>query len=313
MDALIRSWRALWGAVAVVAIGLVGIGLLGGFHAAFDSVVHFRAHAAVVCGLAALVLFVSTRRGGRRFAILLLVLAALGGASTVAYVLPSRSSDGSAGSLALLQMNMLISADPAEAYARIKSVRPDFVTMQETTREGVEADADLVGLYPYRASCEPLSQGGVVILSRYPIVSDAPLCRPEHGYVEVAVNVGGRTLTVISQHLNWPWPFGQQAGVAALADRLRELPDPAIIGGDFNAVAWSTTVRTYAALSGTRPVRGIGPTWLHRRIGAAWKAWVGLPIDHVLTSHLEVEGARRLAPTASDHLPVLVRFAISDN
>ena len=71
-------------------------------------------------------------------------------------------------------------------------------------------------------------------------------------------------------------------------------------------------VQSYADATGTKPVTGIGPTWMYRRLPASLARYVGLPIDNVLASDgITALATERLAPTASDHLPVLVRFAVA--
>jgi endonuclease/exonuclease/phosphatase (EEP) superfamily protein YafD len=148
-------------------------------------------------------------------------------------------------------------------------------------------------------------------LSRHPFSGGDGICAHREGFLSRTVDVGGVAMTLGAEHLRWPWPFSQWLHIRALAPELGGLEAPIVIGGDFNAVPWSAAVTTFADLSGTRPVPGVGATWLHPALPEGWRAWVGLPIDHVLVSEdVQILSVTRLPPTASDHLPVLVRFRL---
>jgi endonuclease/exonuclease/phosphatase (EEP) superfamily protein YafD len=171
----------------------------------------------------------------------------------------------------------------------------------------------LAGSYPHQFYCRAGSSvGNTAILSRRPFAEPAIPCRPVQGFSAQAVDLDGRVVTIASQHLNWPWPHGQWRQIEALRWPLNELPWPVIVGGDFNAAPWSAAVGTYAEAGGLEIARGVGPTWLDRRLGPSLTAWIGLPIDNVLHSpEIDVLAVERLAPTASDHLPVLVTFSVA--
>ncbi|ORE93927.1 endonuclease/exonuclease/phosphatase family protein [Aurantimonas sp. 22II-16-19i] len=308
------------------ALGLaliVGAALLCGFFGRnvpfFDSLAHFRAHLAAVLFALALVLLVSRNVAA---AILSAAVAAGAAVSVAGFMVPrpadpepalSRASAPAGGgrALKLLQMNLRFNAATAPAIEMIERLRPDVVTLEEMNRRWVDAIAPLRERFPYTAFCGVGEVvGGVAILSRIPFLPEDAVCRAEDGFVARRLDLGdGSGLTVVAEHLVWPWPYHQGRQVDRLGQTLSQLGKPLVIAGDFNAAPWSGTVRHYAERSGTQPVAGIGATWLTTDLPAALRPLVGLPIDNVLvSSDVAVLSAARQPATESDHLPILVRF-----
>lgn len=322
-----RLRNVLFALAAVALAAPLLLGFFGARQPALDSFAHFRAHLAVAAaGLAALGIFLPGRFV-RRLSLALLALAAAAGWTVAPFVLPGGSASPLQAACAangaacpagaaegrtytLLQMNLLRPSDPAAAIAAIARHAPDFVTLQEMQDDFPEALAAAGAGYPHVAVC-PVRLSVMAILSRHPFAPGTGACVHQDGLVARAVELDGRRVTIVSNHLPWPWPYSQWNHVTNLADDLAGLEPPVVVGGDFNAAAWSAAVATFGELSGTRPVAGIGPTWLHPAFPERWRPWVGLPIDHVLVSPgIEVVSVTRLPATASDHLPVLVRFAL---
>ncbi|MDY8109993.1 endonuclease/exonuclease/phosphatase family protein [Fulvimarina sp. 2208YS6-2-32] len=322
-----------FGAIACLSALLLVAGFLGHYAAALDSFSHFRVHlglAAIVAGLAA------TALCRRRARLVLGIVPLLVGIYAVFTVLPfltdlgetiAHQGDGANASgdrgaaasaeeaLTLLQMNLLYKAETAPALRTIRQASADFVTLQEASPRWIEALGATGDLYPHRATCANAQlSSSVLILSKHPF-DGAVICRERLRFVAGTVVLeNGHRVTIGSAHLFWPWPHGQRWQLHALSPELEALPSPLLVGGDFNAVPWSASVRKFAAASATSPVRHIGATFAPAFLPAAWKAWVGLPIDNVLVSEeILVQSAETLAPTAADHLPVQVRFAIADD
>ena len=306
------------GLAVIVAVMLV-CGFFGESVPFFDSLSHFRAHLTIVLFVAALVLI-----GLRSIisAILAAGIAAYAAVSVSAFVVPrpgaaktalsqAKAPTSNQGSLKLLQMNLRFNADTEPAIATIARLDPDVVTLQEMNRDWVEAIEPLRAAYPYTAFCGVGDDvGGVAILSQFPFIAEGSICRAADGFVARRLDVGqGRSLTVGSEHLEWPWPYRQRSQIARLQPILPDLAAPVVVAGDFNAAPWSGTLRLFAEASGTRLVEGIGPTWLSNRLPRMLRPLVGLPIDNILVSTgVDVVSVTREPATASDHLPVMLRF-----
>ena len=307
-------------ALAMVA-GLgaaLGFGYLGRLHPAFDSFSHLRLHLAGLLLLAAPVLLVLRLRAEAAFALLLGLAAP---AQTVA--LPPWADDepgiAAAGETAahysLLHLNLRYdNATPEAVLSLIGRTRPDVMTLTEVSGMWAQRLALLEAAYPHRVICpQPSFIGGTAILSRRPFAAgSAPWCGNRGAFAHAHVDLGGRAVEVVALHMGWPWPFEQPWQLPRVEPLLRDIGGTAIVAGDLNAVPWSRTAKRLAAAAEARILRGIGPTWLDRRLPAALIRWIGLPIDNVM-----VKGA--VAPTAlatledvgSDHLPVLLEFGLS--
>ena len=325
-------------ALGALALALLAIASL--FGAAFqplDSVAHFRAHLAVAALVSAGLAVAAGPRFVRLIAFAASLAAIVAGATTAAYILPidglsrlsfARSAAsvapapigpgpaaGGGTELTWLQMNLLFDAVAPPALATIRESGADIVTLEEVTPRWSRSLAAVSDLYPYRFDCGLVRPvGGMVILSRRPFTDVLSICVPDDGFAarQIALE-DGRLLTIGTEHLKWPWPHDHWYQIAALEPVLTALPRPMIIGGDFNAAPWSAAVARYAKASDTRPVAGIGPTFLPSALPSWLKRFIGLSLDNVLVSGgVRVLEARTLPATGSDHLPVLVRLSVSD-
>lgn len=309
-----RRTRRLVLRIAVAgAVAAVALGFLGAFAAPFDSFAHFRAHLAaglVVLALAALLLRLPWSAG------LAAAVAVAGFATTLPYLLPRAQEPGEGAVYTLLQMNLRWDAEgTAGAIRRIAEAQPDVVTLQEISPRWRQALAPLAEGYPHQLYCEEADGflGDSAILSRRPFAEGTgTFCDAHHSLAAARVDFNGTDVTVASHHQLWPWPMGQWPRLDALRPALQALPEPVLLGGDFNAAPWSALLADYTGLTGTRVVHGVGATWFPSFLPAEWARGAGLAIDHVLVSpQIGIVSAQRMEATASDHLPVLVRFTVA--
>jgi endonuclease/exonuclease/phosphatase (EEP) superfamily protein YafD len=301
---------------AISLPGLISLPLMAGFfgelHPAFDSFAHFRAHLAVLLALSALAPLVVGfwKEAG---AAVVLGLAAL---STTAVDLPvpglgavaadARPADRAVYRLLHLNLRYDNSA-PEKALSVIGRTQPDVVTLNEVSEMWAER------LQPLAATClSPEKIGGVAILSRRPFASEGrPYCLGDGRYAVAPIDLGGNSVDVAALHLDWPWPFGQARQIDHVASELSALSANALLAGDFNAVGWSVAVTRVMEAGSFVRVPPIGPTWLHHRLPAGLRDYVGLPIDHVLAKGLvRVHAAATTGDAGSDHTPVLVEFSV---
>lgn len=311
--------RAIAGAIAaaatIIGASAIAVGFFGSSVEAFDSVGHFRAHLSVVV-LALALLCLAIRRP--MAAVIGLVAAGGGLVSALPFLLPPSpgAAEPPAGTpvYAMLQMNLRFDApDRSPALRVIADARPDVVTLQEVTDDWRGAFEALKAVYPYQAFCGSYGVGGSGILSRRPFLPSSGLdvCEPKDGLVARRVDFNGQAVTIAALHLEWPWPRKHWRQIARLRSILPDLGKPALLGGDFNAAPWSAAISTLAGAGGLSAVPGIGPTWMNYDFSALPARWFGLPIDNVLASpEIGILSIGTLAPTQSDHLPVLVRFTV---
>lgn len=296
--------------------GALTFGYLGWFHPAFDSFSHFRIHLAVLLILGIVPLAVLRYWPETVFAGLLGVGAIWSTVGPFTNV-SAGNADLDARAMPifrLMHLNLRFDNDrPDLVLSSIGLHRPDIITLTEVSAEWREWVALLEGTYPHQIICPSLSRiGGVAILSRRPFASGSHDACGDRGSIAVVdVDLAGRRATIAALHLGWPWPFGQPSQLPRIANEVSEIPDTALLAGDFNAVPWSHTVKHIADTGRFQVLRGIGPTWLDRRLPDALRPWVGLPIDNVMVKGgVLVAAARTLDAVGSDHLPILVEFSL---
>jgi endonuclease/exonuclease/phosphatase (EEP) superfamily protein YafD len=305
-------------AVTAVSVPLV-LGFLNRWHPAFDSVSHFRLHLAGLLGLAALAMLTTRLRIEGAVALALAAGAFVVTPGTYANRMlesPAGASGASAeaATYRLLHLNARFdNSQPEKFLSLIARTRPDIVLINEVSTMWRERLAALEATYPHRIVCQSRGAvGGVAILSRRPLAEGSePECLYGGTLAVARIDLGGQPVDVAALHLYWPWPFEQPGQVGRIAGRLAELPDAALLAGDFNAVRWSETFRRIAAAARMRDAGPVGPSWLPRPLPDTLRRLGGLGIDHVLAgSAIELVGLERLGDAGSDHLPVLTQFAI---
>ncbi|WP_019172206.1 endonuclease/exonuclease/phosphatase family protein [Pseudaminobacter salicylatoxidans] len=311
------------GSLALLAALLLSLPLVAGFfgtlHPALDSLAHFRMHLAVLMVIAGLVLL------ARRFWLNGIVTVAFGVAAlaTVNSFMPILGPGRVHASLQpdeteqpiykLLQINLRYNnPEPNKVLSLIGRIRPDVVTLDEVSEMWAGKLALLSSAYPHSIQC-PYPNGvfGVAILSTRPFVEGREgRCHERGSFAVAPVDFGGRAVDVAALHLGWPWPFRQAGQIETLAGPLGGLGATALLAGDFNATPWSAAVARVAKLGGLTLAPSAGPTWQWHGL-PEFLRFSGLPIDHVLhKGNVIAIAAHTLGEVGSDHLPVLVEFAL---
>lgn len=297
-----------WGLRAAVFL-LAGAQVAGfgqAVHPVFDSVAHFRLHLAVALGLASgLVMLVRAPR----FAAAGMVVAAASLAS-LAPAVPNADAAVGRPDLVLVQYNSLFrNPTPREIAVQIRAADADVVTLQEVSRKTTEILQELEPDYPYQVVCPFRTVGGVAVLSRTPAVQQG--CAEGEGFAWLRTEIRGRAVTMASLHLHWPFPYEQSGQIDRLAEAFSALPQPTILGGDFNAAPWSHNVARVAKATGTRVAGGLRLSW---QVGLPGIGRIPmLPIDQVLVPpDVTAVSAALGAMAGSDHLPVIARLAFGD-
>lgn len=287
-----------WHLLAGLACLLVVASYAGALHPSGDSLAVFRLPLAVIA--AVLVIWTGWRKV-IRWPVTLVLMAVMAWHGWAAST-PSTAPDTRH---ALYQKNLLFaSGDNAALVADIKASGAYFVTLQEVTRRNRAVLEALRKEFPTQHFCPFARVGGVAVLSRFPEVRGQAICAERDGLAAVQVAEPTGPVWVASLHLHWPWPHGQAAHIDRLEPVLRGLTGSVLIGGDFNAVAWSHTVRRIERASGTKRIGHHTTTFQLPRIGM----WVG--IDHVLSNLPKAASVTTRGRFGSDHLGVLAWFSL---
>lgn len=101
--------------------------------------------------------------------------------------------------------------------------------------------------YTYYVAKYPGCPEGVMVLSKWPIVSSAPLYMSyQMPVAEATINVNGKLISFFSTHFQWPEGAGAQRQVEAnqLVAFAAKFAEPRIIAGDLNAQVYTSEVET---------------------------------------------------------------------
>ena len=265
---------------------------LGAVHPAGDSFAVIRLPLAGCAVFCALFLGQRTRR-------------LIAGLTALVVIVPwglGKTDAADGGAYSLYQKNLWMgNADITDVAHDILRSNADFVTLQEVSDRNEAIFPILSADYPYQHFCDFSERSGVAVLSKHPFVDGTQSCSRGHGLASVRVQRAGGQIWLHSVHLSWPWPYGQHRQLERLLPTLSEMEGDHILGGDFNIVPWSHTMRAIARVTGTDPLGPTQPTlWL--------RGWIPLSIDHVLVPN-GGSGLLKSRPRfGSDHQGVLARF-----
>ncbi len=198
----------------------------------------------------------------------------------------------------------------------VRGEHPDIIALQEIDDRWVAALDDLEEYYPHSFLLPQSDNFGIGILSRLPLVNTQVLHMGNAGVpsLRAEIDVAEQHIDVLIVHTMPPArpSLGavRNAQLKAVPKAVEAMNGPVIVLGDLNVTMWSPYLRDLVNESGLLNARrgeGIHPTW------PADLAPFLIPIDQCLYSTpLTVIGLRRGPFFGSDHLPLIVDFALPD-
>jgi endonuclease/exonuclease/phosphatase (EEP) superfamily protein YafD len=297
-------------AVALLAALVCGVGgvagLLGALHPLLDLGSHLAPVWLAVGIIAAAAGVLLDPRPFKWPVVLGLAGAAAGGLLVAAELVSVRAPqpDAPGERLEIVQLNLWgKNADLPGTAAWILKEDADIVLLEEAASSPILPR--LKDRYPYQITCaQPYSCAPVILLKQPPTAYGGVSTVPEANLTWVQVG-GARPFTVAAVHHAKPYAPYHYRQVELTVKRLAPFDRRTlIVAGDFNATAWSHTLR--------REGRGLG---LERRTRAlpTWPTWAPrpiLPIDHLFAGEAwRTVEVRRGPRVGSDHYPVVITLA----
>lgn len=225
-----------------------------------------------------------------------------------------------AARLRILSANVLMdNRDAARLRALVVRWQPDILVTLETDQWWERELDALTGQLPHVLR-QPLdNRYGMHVYSRLPL-QDARiqfLVSDDIPSMHFAVTPAG-SHTAVAVHCLHPTPpsptenddSGERDAELVMVGRaVAGLPEPVVVTGDLNDVAWSRTTRLFRKVSGLldpRVGRGMFNTF-----HADWPI-LRWPLDHLFHSdHFTLVTMHRLDHIGSDHFPILVELALT--
>lgn len=222
--------------------------------------------------------------------------------------------------LALLTANVLTPNRNSEGLLQlIKEKNPDILVTLETDQWWQSKLDVLEREYPHTIKCPLDNLYGMHVYSKlslhdaevkFLVEDDKPSM---HACVELR---NGRHVRVHFLHPAPPSPtenalsLQRDAELLVVGESVAGRPEPIVVTGDLNDVAWSRTSRQFKKISGLldpRIGRGLFNTFNANHWYLRW------PLDHVFHSgHFTVANLARLRPFGSDHFALYIELYLED-
>ncbi|MGB7287072.1 MAG: endonuclease/exonuclease/phosphatase family protein [Salaquimonas sp.] len=303
-----------YGMISLGIIIAVIFGFLGFLHPAFDTFSHFRWHFGLT--LLALTIFGAIAKV-RRVPVIVLLFAGLAiwasnaGNRNTLDTAPIQIAN--AKTYRMLTFNIQFNnPEPDSALELIKKTEADILSLTETSRYWEPKLQGLIKKYPYQFHCPEWSKiGGSMIWSKFPLRAKNDYCHTYAALGMTEIQLEGKWLPIGIVHLRWPWPASGPKQIEALKPFLSSIGENGIISGDFNAATWSHAVNKFARFAGMEVATGFGGTWMLNLFPINLASMFGLPIDNVMAKgDVIVKKVETLDAAGSDHLPLLIEFAV---
>ncbi len=298
-------------AAAIVTVAFSFVTIFDSAHRLIALFSHFRLQYLGV-SLSLLIVFAILRQA--RYGVLLSVAVAVNASYVVPWYLGATGADAS-DAITLMNANVFARNDSYERLTGlIDAERPDVILLQEISPDWLAALQSIQGDYPFSYAEPRLDAFGIAIFSRLPFESVHHVDSPPLGYPTLVATliVNGQAVTLVNTHAMAPLtPSGFEARneqLRSVARIAKAVHGALILAGDFNTSMWSPAYRELektTGLSSVRRGRGVLPTW------PTFMPFAMIPIDHILVSdEIRVVETRRGAHFGSDHLPLIVSFAV---
>lgn len=287
---------------ALAALAALCSSFFGNLHPLGDSLAVFRGPIAIFGAIAVLVLVLQRRR--------MMAITAAGLVLWAGYtvlgprLMPAGASDAP---YSMYQKNMLFKMPSTDQlHQDITAQDPDFISLQEVSKRNFPLLAKLAQTHPSQNFCDFAAVGRVAVASKWPMTAGSAYCGKTGGMAAMQVKTPDGPVWVVSLHLHWPYPMGQAAQVKRLMSDLATLSGPVVLGGDFNMVPWSNTMRRITSATNTQRIGT--PKLSFPLLGDLYR----IPIDHILVNANSKLSDTSLRPQlGSDHYGVLGRFSIN--
>jgi len=235
----------------------------------------------------------------------------------VEITVPKSTSPKSNSSLSLLVANVYMhNNNYGELIDLVNEYKPDLLLTLETDIIWENKLKNLEKQYQYSIKIPKDNTYGMHLYSKLPL-SDTEikywLDRDIPSIKTIVQLPSGEKVLLYGLHPKPPVPTEEEdsrmrdAEIIIVANRVAKAKHPAIVAGDFNDVAWSSTTKLFQQVSGLsdpRIGRGMFNTYHAKNPLFRW------PLDHVFHSgQFKIIAIERLPSIDSDHFPIYINLS----
>lgn len=230
----------------------------------------------------------------------------------------ARRPDGSERLRILIANVLMENEEHALLLAEARGVDPDVVVLVEVDERWMRGIAPLRATHPHEVAQPQGNCYGMAVLSRFPLRSGQVRFLVDREVPSIRCELempSGKPVTLFAIHPKPPEPIRDQDSAPRDAELVlvaREIeasqPQPVVVCGDLNDVAWSYTTTLFlriAKMLDPRRGRGMFSTY-HARY-----PFFRFPLDHVFHSDdFRLVALRRMGNVGSDHFPVFIDLSL---
>ncbi len=206
--------------------------------------------------------------------------------------------------------------NPDAVIAAVRKENPDIVVLEEVDSIWTQKMEAALGQLPHRTAEPQNDNFGIMVMSRIPWRKAEILFLGQADVPSVAAvfDTEKGPFTLIGTH---PVPPAGTQGTALRNEQLERVADnvngvnmPVLLLGDLNSTPWCPA---FGRLLSSTPLRDASRG---RGLHATWPSFAGrwgIPLDHALFGPgIQILNVRVGAPLGSDHLPLIVEFAVGE-
>ncbi|MCA1771967.1 MAG: endonuclease/exonuclease/phosphatase family protein [Halomonas sp.] len=216
--------------------------------------------------------------------------------------------------ITLLVANVLTpNRQSAGLIEQIQAHQPDIIlTLESDHWWQDQLDPALDAQWPYSVKIPLDNLYGMHLYSRLPLENTSVewLIQDDIPSIHTHVRLpGGESIRLFAVHPRPPAPgeseksLWRDAELLWVGKKIQQKPEPTLVAGDLNDVAWSRTTRRFCRVGGMldpRRGRGMFSTFHAHYPILRW------PLDHIFVSeHFTLGNMHRLKGFGSDHFPIL--------
>lgn len=225
----------------------------------------------------------------------------------------------SANTCSILASNVLTPNKNSAALIKlVRAYQPDILVTLETDAWWQTQLDVLQDTYPYTIKCPLDNLYGMHVYAKLPLedVAIQFLVQPDVPSMHALVVLrSGKKIRVHFLHPAPPSPTENDASterdveLLVVAKTVVNSPDPVVVAGDLNDVAWSATTRLFRKVSGLLDPRVGRGMFNSFHAGYRFIRW---PLDHIFHSRdFLLADIQRLPSIGSDHYPMFIKLCYS--
>lgn len=205
----------------------------------------------------------------------------------------------------------------SKAVSLIKRINPDLVFLVETDKNWVDGISSIQSSYPNRILIPKDNTYGMALYCKLEIINHKIeyLIDDDIPSIELEIKLRiGELITIYAIHPTPPVPSEnpksteRDAEILIVGKKAKNNPNPSMVLGDLNDVAWSYTTELFLKISGMadpRRGRGLFSTFNAKIPLMRW------PLDHIfLSKHFGLGELKVMPGIGSDHFPISIKASL---